>query len=362
MNVTFEQHTLNGTPFKVWRLENESGAWVKLSELGAGIIEVGVPDAAGKIENVALSYANPADYLDDGPCMGKIPGRYANRIAKGHLKINDELFRLAINNGPNALHGGPTGFQNRIWKSEKINDNTIQFKYISAAGEENYPGQLTATATYSWDNSDTLSLRLKATTDQPTVVNLTNHAYWNLDGADAGNILEHALQLNASNWLPTDDTLIPTGEIATVFNTPMDFTTGKTLGEDINADFPALIYGKGYDNCWVIDSPNEKFNTSLHKAAVLSSKNSGRQLTVYTDQPGVQVYTGNWLAGSPKNNSGKSYNDYDGVAIEAQGLPDAPNKPEFPSQLLMPGETYLRNIRLQFSTFGVVNYSTYKDL
>lgn len=330
----------------LFRLTNASGASVELSSLGAGIVAVCVPDKEGKIENVALGYADPADYIADGPCMGKVPGRYANRIANGHLKVNGKTHRLAINNGPNALHGGPEGFQNQIWEAEEI-PSGVRFTYRAKDGEEAYPGNLTAVAEYTWSEDNVLTLRLEAETDAPTVVNLTNHAYWNLDGADSGTALNHTMRLKASRYLPTDETLIPEGEPAPVAGTPMDFTSFKTLGQDIRKDFPALNYGKGYDACWVLDGwkPGEM----IEEAAVVEAPSSGRVLTLSTDQPGVQVYTGCWLAGSPLNNSGRSYEDYDGVALEAQGFPDAPNRPDFPTQSLLPGERYSRLIRFAFS-------------
>ena len=330
----------------LYSLENSSGASVELSSLGAGIIAVRVPDKEGNIENVALSYGNPSDYMADGPCMGKIPGRYANRISKGHLDIEGEVYQLSINNGPNALHGGPSGFQNHIWDSEMI-PNGVRFTYHSKDGEENYPGNLTVTAEYVWSEENVLTLTLKAKTDKTTVVNLTNHTYFNLDGADSGSVLKHRMKLKASKYLPTDETQIPTGEFAEVKNTPMDFMSLKELGKDINVDYVPLKIGKGYDHCWVIDEWEKgKF---VEEAVVLEAAESGRVLTISSTQPGVQIYTGNWLSGSPQNCSGKSYEDYDGVAIEMQGFPDAPNKPGFPSQILKPGEEYKEIIRFAFT-------------
>lgn len=328
-------------------LTNGSGAQVTLSSLGAGIVAVRVPDAAGHIENVALAYADAADYMADGPCLGKIPGRYANRIAKGHLEVEGKTCQLTINNGPNALHGGPTGFQNRIWDVEEL-ENGVRFTYRADDGEENYPGELTATATYTWSEDDVLRLELTAKSDAPTVVNLTNHAYFNLDGADSGSVLGHKMRIKAERWLPTDATQIPTGELAPVEGTPMDFREAKEIGRDIRADFEALHIGKGYDHCWALDgTQGGEYEADSVR---LEGAKSGRVLTVGTDQPGVQVYTGNWLAGSPLNASGRSYEDYDGVAIEMQGYPDAPNKPGFPSQALRPGEEYRRVITFAFST------------
>lgn len=323
---------------------NASGASVTLSTLGAGIVSVNVPDREGRIADVVLGYADPADYMADGPCAGKIPGRYANRIAKGRFTVGGREYQLAINNGPNALHGGPTGFQNRLWTVEKAEGDTVVFSYTSADGEEGYPGQLKATATYRWNDANELSLDLRAITDAETVVNLTNHAYFNLGGHDSGSVLAHELWLGASRYLPTDDTLIPLGELAPVGGTPMDFTAAKPLGRDIKADFPALNYGKGYDNCFVIDGADG----TLRDVARLTDPVSGRTLTVATTQPGVQVYTGNWLAGSPANKAGRSYHDYDGVAIECQNFPDAPNRPGFPTAVLRPGEEYHQTIIFRF--------------
>lgn len=323
---------------------NASGASVVLSSLGAGIVAVNVPDRSGRLDDVVLGYADAADYMADGPCAGKVPGRFANRIARGHFEIDGKSYSLAINNGPNALHGGPTGFQNRIWTLDSAEGDCVRFSYRSADGEEGYPGNLTATAIYRWTDDCTLSLTLTAETDAPTVVNLTNHAYFNLAGHNSGSVLGHKLLLKASRFLPTDDSLIPTGELAPVAGTPMDFTAAKELGRDIRADFPALVYGKGYDNCWVIDDADG----TLRTVAVLTDEASGRTLTVGTTQPGVQVYTGNWLAGCPANKAGRSYDDYDGVAIECQGFPDAPNHPGFPSAVLRPGEKYQQTITFNF--------------
>jgi len=329
----------------LYTLTNASGAKVTLSSLGAGVVSVEVPDREGKLENVVIGYADPADYFYDGPCAGKVPGRYANRIARGRFTLDGREYSLAINNGPNALHGGPEGFQNRIWDST-VDGDTVVFSRVSPDGEESYPGTVKVSASYTWDDDCRLTLRLEAETDAPTVVNLTNHTYWNLDGENSGSVLDERLWLDADYYLPTDDTLIPTGEIAPVKGTPMDFTTLHVIGRDIKQDFPALVYGKGYDNCWVI---NDRKPGELRHVATLEAARSGRELRVYTTQPAVQVYTGNWLAGSPANPEGRSYNDYDGVAIECQGMPDSPNHPNFPSTELRPGEKYEQTIVFSLS-------------
>ncbi|MDE6556904.1 MAG: galactose mutarotase, partial [Duncaniella sp.] len=329
----------------LYTITNSKGAKVTLSTLGAGIVAISVPDKDGKMTDVVLGYANAGDYFEDGPCMGKIPGRFANRIAKGKFTLDGKEYYLAINNGPNALHGGPTGFQNRIWEAKTIGENAVEFSYSPRDGEEGYPGKLYVKATYKWEDDCSLSLRLQAETDAPTVVNLTNHAYFNLDGATSGTVLNHKLTLKASKYLPTDDTQIPTGEMAPVTGTPMDFTVAKEIGRDINADFHPLKVGKGYDHCWVIDDYKKGV---LKEVAVLEGSKSGIVMDVLTTQPGMQVYTGNWLEGCPAAHDGKKFSDYDGVAIECQGFPDAPNHPEFPSPVLRPGEKYDETIIFKF--------------
>lgn len=335
-----------GKEIELYTLTNAGGAWVKLSSVGAGIVGIGVPDRDGKIADVVLGYPDPLSYFGDGPCAGKIPGRYANRIAFGKFTLDGVEYTLPINNGPNHLHGGPDGFQNKVWAS-RTGDGYVEFLYYSEAGEMGYPGALKAVAHYEWTDDNELRLTITAECDAPTVVNLTNHAYFNLNGEGTGSVLDHTLRLNASEWLPTDDTLIPVGESVPVAGTPMDFINPKTLGRDINEDFDALKFGKGYDNCWVIDGGEPG---QIQQAAELTSDASGRVLKVFTTQPGVQVYTGNWLSGCPVGKCGRSYNDYEGVAIECQNFPDSPNKPEYPSPVLRPGETYEQAIIFAFST------------
>ena len=310
-----------------------------LTERGAGVVSVVVPDRNGIMGDVVLGYRDEESYLADGPCAGKIPGRFANRIDGGRFVLDGKEHLLVRNNPGYQLHGGPDGFSNRLWKTAGISDTEAVLTLDSPDGDQGYPGNMHVEAAYTWSDDNSLTLSLKATTDAPTIVNLTNHTYWNLDGEDSGSVLGHTLKLNASRWLVTTDALIPTGELASVDGTPMDFRTAKPIGRDIKADFPALKYGKGYDNCWVLDGA-----PGLKLAAELSSGVSGRRLEIWTDQPAAQVYTGNWLDGSPVSKSGRSYHDYDGVAIECQGFPDAPNHPEFPSCVLRPGETYSRTI------------------
>ena len=322
---------------------NSSGASVELSSLGAAIVGICVPDRDGKLDNVVLNYPDALSYMADGPCAGKCPGRFANRIANGRFTLDGVEYSLPVNNGPNHLHGGPDGFQNKVWDSRVV-DGKVEFMYFSEDGEAGYPGNLKVTATYQWTEDNELILSFAAVTDKPTVVNLTNHVYFNLDWQ--GDVLSHILKLNASEFLPTDETLIPLGESEPVAGTPMDFVTPKPLGRDIKADFPALVYGKGYDNCFVIDGA---VKGQIQSAAELYSPVSGRFLEVLTTQPGVQVYTGNWLEGCPASPGGRVYHDYDAVAIECQHYPDAPNKPDYPSSTLRPGEVYEESIIWAFS-------------
>ena len=276
--------------------------------------------------------------------MGKTPGRYANRIKEGHFTLDGVQYTLAINNGPNALHGGPEGFMNQIWADREV-ENGVEFTYCAADGEEGYPGALKAVVTYTWSCDNVLTIDYKATTDKKTVVNLTNHAYFNLAGEDNGCCLDHILQMNCSRWLPTSPSQIPLGEMAPVAGTPMDFTAPKAIGRDIKADFEALRIGKGYDHCWMVDNWEKGV---VKTVALLCHEPSGRVLEVLTDQPAAQVYTGNWLSGCPQSVSGNSYEDYAGVAIECQGCPDAPNHDNFPCQVLCPGEEYHRVIKFAF--------------
>ena len=328
-----------------YKLVNASGAYVVLGSVGAAIVEVHVPDRDGKLGDVVIGYPDAASYFADGPCSGKVPGRYANRIARGHLEIDGKVYDLPINNGPNHLHGGPQGFQNQVWDS-RIDGDAVEFMYFSPDGEMGYPGNLKVTARYVWTDANELQLTFVAQSDAPTVVNLTNHVYFNLDGEGSGSIEKHMLRLNASEYLPTDDTLIPHGESEPVAGTPMDFVTAKELGRDLRANFPAINYGKGFDACWVIDG---KIEGQLAEAAELKSPASGRVVKVFTTQPGVQIYTGNWLNGCPAGKNGHTYHDYDAVAIECQHFPDSPNKPDYPSTLLVPGQTLEQAIIWAFS-------------
>lgn len=331
---------------KRYTLTNKSGASVTLSSRGAAIVSICVPDKNGVLSDVVIGYDTDQAYIGDGPCAGKCPGRFANRIAKGKFTLNGKEYSLEVNNGVNHLHGGSDGFQNKVWESREI-EGGVEFLYYSEDGEAGYPGAVKVVARYEWSEENELTLTFTAVSDAPTIVNFTNHAYFNLDGHDSGSVLEHTLTLNASEFLPTDPTLIPLGESQPVAGTPMDFINPKTLGRDINKDFEPLKIGKGYDHCWVLDGymPGQ-----IQQAAELEGPVSGRVLKVFTTQPGIQVYTGNYLEGCPTGKGGAVYHDYSAVALECQHFPDSPNKSEYPSVVLNPGETYNEAIIFAFST------------
>lgn len=338
--------TPEGDAVVLYRITNESGASVELTNIGAAVVAINVPDRNGNIDDVVLGYPNAEGYLTgDSACMGKTPGRFANRIGRGRLVLDGVEYRLPINNGPNHHHGGPNGFSSRIWEGRVEGDRVI-FAIDSEAGEEGYPSALYTEVVYDWSEDNCLDITLLAQSNGATIVNLTNHTYFNLAGESSGSVLGHSMKIAASNWLPTDITQIPTGEIASVEGTPMDFREAKPIGKDIDADFDALRIGSGYDHCWVADGYEE---AKVRPVVVLSDSESGRVLEVSSDQPGIQVYTGNFLAGGSIGKGGRAYNDRDGVAIECQNFPDAPNKPNFPSAVLREGERYERHISFRFS-------------
>lgn len=338
--------TPEGEAIILYTMRNNTGASVQLTNIGASIIAINVPDKNGNMADVALGYKEPLSYFSDSPFMGKIAGRYANRIANGVFTLDGKEYRLAQNNGINHLHGGVKGFSNRLWESSVEGDNVV-FKLTSEDGDQGYPAELHAEIVYSWDEKCRLSIRLLAKSDAPTIVNLTNHAYFNLAGENSGSVLGQTLVLNSDLYLPTDSTLIPTGAKDEVAGTPMDFRSAKPLGEDIDADFDAIKFGAGYDVCYVVNDWNKGI---MGYAGTLADPISGRTMRIESTQPAVQIYTGNFLQGAPNGKSGRPYLNRDGVAIECQGMPDAPNKPQFPSQRIDKGELYDQSIVYAFST------------
>ncbi len=316
-----------------YTLTNAAGLRVTLMTYGATLTSVCVPDRAGKVENVILTQDSLPDFLHADAYFGATVGRYANRIARGKFKLDGREYTLAVNNSPNHLHGGIKGFDKVVWKAEPVrtaDSAGVRFSYVSPDGDEGYPGKLSAQVTYSLTSKNELKMEFVAATDKPTVVNLTNHAYWNLAGAGSGDILGHQLTLLADAYLPVDDGLIPLGEAKAVKDTPMDFTTPHLIGERIRQ------VGAGYDHCYVLSRKDGK-NLSL--AVRVVEPKSHRTMEIYTTQPAIQLYTGNFLDGTLKS-GGKSYQKHAGFCLEANHYPDSPNHPAFPSTLLKPGETY----------------------
>ena len=341
----------DGEVVELYTLTNANGMEVRIMTYGGIIQSIRVPDRDGTMENVTLGFETLDKYLAGHPYFGTITGRYANRIARGTFKIGDQTYTLAINNDPNALHGGEKGFDKYVWAAEEVPADTgvaLRLSRTSPDMEEGYPGNLDVTVTYTLTNDDEIRIDYHATTDKPTVVNLTNHAYFNLAGEGSGSIEGHELQLMASNYTPVDETLIPTGEIAPVAGTPLDFTTPHPIGERIRDDFEQLVIGRGYDHNFVLDRKSAD-DTSLIVAARVVEPESGRTLEISTTEPGIQFYSGNFLDASLVGASGKMYRQTDGFALETQHFPDSPNQPEFPSTLLEPGQEFQSTTIYKFS-------------
>ena len=337
--------TEEGEAVVLYKMTNTHGAYVTLTNIGASIVGIGVPDREGKIEDVALGFRDFRDYFGDSGYLGKTCGRIANRIARGRFTLNGVDYKLSINNGPNHLHGGPKGLAEVLWQG-RVETNRVVFSYISPDGEERYPGTVGVEVVYDWSDDCELEITYYAKTDAPTILNLTNHAYFNLKGEGRGDILGHELKLNASRYLPTSSVTIPTGERDSVAGTPMDFTAGKPVGRDIGADFEQIRFGNGYDHYWILDNWTKG---KMQEAGTLYDPESGRLLTIETTQAGVIFYTGNYLDGIGVNKNGQEHTRRCGLALECQNYPDAPNHPDFPSVVLNPDETYEEHIIYRFS-------------
>ena len=340
------QQTIDGKPSNLYVLKN-SNIVAAITNYGARVVSLLVPDKNGKMTDVVVGFDNVNDYTQGSDTyFGAIVGRYGNRIAKGKFELDGKEYTLPTNNGPNSLHGGDTGFSRKVWDAQQLNDSTLQLTYVSKDGEEGYPGTLTAKVTYTVMGNQGLKIDYHATTDKKTVVNLTNHSYFNLNGEGSGTINNHLMMINADKFTPVDSTLIPTGNLESVANTPLDFRSPTAIGARINdTSSVQLKYGKGYDHNFVINPTND----SLTKAAEVMGDQSGIVMDVYTDQPGMQFYGGNFMDGSHTIKGGKKDNYRTAFCLETQHYPDSPNHPDFPSTTLSPGEVYKTTTIYEFS-------------
>jgi aldose 1-epimerase len=343
--------TKEGIQVDLYTLRNANGLEAKITNYGGIVVSLKVPDRNGQLGDVVFGFDTLAgylsnEYLKSNPYFGALIGRYGNRIGKARFKIADREYTLAANNGPNHLHGGIKGFDKVVWEAKSLpgEEPALELRYTSKDGEEGYPGNLTVTAVCTLTNDNALKLEFTATTDKETVVNLTHHSYFNLAGK--GDILNHEVMINADEFTPVDSTLIPTGELRPVQGTPFDFRTPTTIGARINQDDEQLKFGKGYDHNWVINKPMGQ----LGLMARVYEPGTGRVLEVLSTEPGLQFYTGNFLDGTLKGKDGWVYQFRNGFCMEPQHYPDSPNKPNFPSVVLKPGQVYKNTIIYRFST------------
>lgn len=338
--------TPQGEEVEQFILRNQQGMEVKIITYGGRITSLRVPDRAGNFEDVVLGFDSLKQYLEENPFFGALIGRYGNRIAQGKFSLDGEEYTLAQNNDENHLHGGEKGFDKVVWSvKESSEPNTLVLSYISAHMEEGYPGRLKTIVTYKLNEDNSLDVEYEATTDRKTVVNLTQHSYFNLSGDFSNTILDHLVHINADEFVPVKENLIPTGEIRPVAGTPFDFRKPKAIGEEINVDHEQLKRANGYDHTWVL---NEQ-DSGMRFAASAVHPESGRQLEVFTNEPGMQFYTGNFLDGTlPLQNGEGTYKKRSGFCFETQHYPDSPNQENFPSVVLEPGETYSSKTSFKF--------------
>ena len=341
----------NGQSVEAITLTNTHGVTVRIIALGASVQTLEVPDRHGKPADIVLGYANLADYLAKPQYFGATVGRFANRIAKGRFTLDGKAYQLATNNGPNSLHGGVRGFDKVVWKVDRASRGStagVTLGYVSPDGDEGYPGTLTVTVAYTLNEDNELSVEYRATADKPTIVNITNHSYFNLAGEGSGDgVMGHLLMLPAEEYTPVDPTLIPTGEFRRVAGTAFDFRHPKPIGRDIrDGRDPQILYGKGYDHNWVMSRLPER---RPRLVARVEDPSSGRVMEILSNQPGVQFYSGNFLDGTVVGKSGHVYRQGDALVLEPQLFPDTPNRPAFGSARLQPGETYVNQIIYRFS-------------
>ena len=332
----------DGDEVQLFSLNNDQGMEVKITNYGGIIVAIKVPDRKGKIDDVVLGHDTLDGYLHLSRYFGALIGRHANRIARGKFVLNGVEYSLATNNGKNHLHGGLKGFDKLVWEACEI-EGGLQLTYLSQDGEEGYPGNLEAIVTYALTDANELRIEYRATTDCDTIINLTNHSYFNFAGA--GTILDHEVQINADTFTPVDESLIPTGEIRSVKDTPMDFTSPMAIGARINDDYEQINNIGGYDHNFVLREESE----ALKKAATVYEPKTGRVMEVWTTQPGIQFYSGNFLNGSIVGKSARAYVKHSGCCFETQHFPDSPNHPNFPSTVLKPGEQYQQTTVFRFS-------------
>jgi aldose 1-epimerase len=339
--------TADGTPVEMYTLRNYNGMETRIMTYGGIVVSLKVPDKNGKYGDVVLGYDNLDDYLKNNPFFGALVGRYGNRIANGKFALDGKEYTLALNNAPNNLHGGPVGFDKRVWKVARADVGPdgprLELTYLSEDGDQGFPGNLKVTATYTLTDDNGLRLDYTATTDKDTVCNLTQHSYFNLTGK--GDVLNHQVFINADKFTPVDNTLIPTGKLKPVAGTPFDFRTATAVGVRIDANDDQIKFGHGYDHNWVIDKPPGK----LGLVARVTDPITGRAMEVWSTEPGVQFYSGNFLDGSITGKNGWVYQRRNGLCFEPQHYPDSPNHPQFPSAELKPGQTYHNTIIYKFS-------------
>ena len=329
-------------------LSNKNGMEISVINYGGIITSLKAKDRNGKYQDIVLGFNSLPPYEDENPYFGAIIGRYGNRIANGNFKLDGQSYKLDINNPPNHLHGGLKGFHKVVWNPKEIlNDRNVSLEltYLSKHMEEGYPGNLDVKVAYTLNNKDELSVGYEAITDQKTIINLTQHSYFNLSGNFSNDILDHEIRINADSFLPVDETLIPTGEIRSVHGSPFDFRKSKLIGQDIDTNNKQIEFGKGYDHCWVINNQSN----GLRSVATAYHSESGRVLDVYSDLPGLQFYSGNFLDGTLKSKKEGYYELRSGFCLETQYYPDSPNQENFPSVIIKPGEVYKSNTVFKFS-------------
>lgn len=344
------QSTIDDKRTDLFTLSNSKGMKAFFTNYGQRLVSLYAPDAQGNFEDVVMGYATLAQYqTSPEKYFGAVIGRYGNRIARGTFKIDGQEYKLVTNNGPNHLHGGVKGFESEVWDVRQESNYKLEFSRLSIDGEEGYPGNLKVTVSYQLTDMNDLEISYTATTDKATVVNLTHHSYFNLQGEAGGSINDHILMINAASITPMDETSIPTGNIASVEGTPFDFRAGKRIGKDIESDHVQLKYGSGYDHNFILNKEPKNKNGLALAARVLEEK-SGRVMEVYTDEPGMQFYGGNFIDGSTVGKSGVPYRYRSAFCLETQHFPDSPNRPHFPSTVLRPGEIYRSNCVYSFRT------------